>query len=387
MSKRPLEDCLVVEVGHVVAGPYAGLVLADLGARVVKVERPGRGDHMREAGRTGTAIFHALNRAKQSVELDLASDAGADAFRVLVAEADVVVENLGPGVMARLGLGSGSLREDNPDLVYASIKGFGEGPYADRPATDPIAEAMGGLMAVTGYADRPPVRAGTSVADIAAAMNAVVAVVAALRERDATGEGQHLHVPIFEATVSLMGYWLAYEQLFGEEPRRMGAAHSLYAPYDVYPTSDDAYVFVGATSDRHWTALKDVLGLEFGYDDHGARLAAREAIDEAIAARTAARTRAELVDALLAAGVPAAPVHAVGDVLADPHLDAVGALVDTDAPDGDVTGIRVPRFPVWSDAYAVAGGDDPPALGEDTEAVLTALGLSEAEIRAARGEA
>lgn len=385
MPARPLEDTLVVEVGHIVAGPYAALVLADLGATVVKVERPGHGDHMREAGRTGRAIFHALNRAKQSVELDLTTDAGADAFRALVAEADVVVENLGPGVMERFGLGPDALRAANPGLVYASIKGYGDGPYADRPATDPIAEALAGLMAVTGHPDSPPARAGTSIADIAAAMNAVVAVLAALRDRDATGEGQHLRVPIFEATVSLMGYWLAYRQLFDEEPRRMGAAHSLYAPYDVYPTADDAHVFIGATSDGHWAALKDVLDLDLACDDRGERLEARDAIDAAIEARTRERGRDALVDALLGAGVPAAPVNAVGDVVADPHLEAADALVATDSPTGDATGVRVPRFPVWSDAYAVPGGDDPPALGADTEAVLAALGCSRAEIRAARG--
>lgn len=366
-DENPLSGLRVLELGHVVAAPYATLMLADLGAEVVKVEHPDHGDHMRVAGDTARAIFSSLNRDKLSVTLDLASTGGRDAFLELVEEADVVVENFSPGALDRLDLEYTRLNDVNESLIHVSIKGFSaDGPYGDRPATDPIIQAMSGLMSVTGYSDRPPVRSGTSVIDFTTAQNAVVATLLAVRNRRETGTGQLITVPMFRTAATLMSYWMAYRQQFGVEPERNGASHSLYAPYDVYPTGDDGYVFIGAASDDHWEAIEAELGLSLGFETRHERLEHREVINEAIESVTAECPRAELVDRLLSAGVPAAPVNELSDVLDDPHLDAVGALtrIDTNADDD----VAVPFTIPW--VSAPGRSEDPPELGADTDDLL-----------------
>lgn len=370
-SEAPLAGLRVLELGHVVAAPYATLMLSDLGADVVKVEHPEQGDHMRVAGETARAIFTSLNRDKQSVCLDLKAAADRRSFRRLVQKTDVIVENFGPGTMENLSLGYEALcQEENEALVYVHLKGFDpSGPYADRSATDPIIQAMSGLMSVTGTEETPPARAGTSIIDISSAQNAVLATLLALRRRRESGTGEQLTVPLFRTGVALMGYWLAYRQQSGENPRRMGASHTLYAPYDVYPTADDEYVFLGAASDAHWASCKEELGLSLSFESRAERLANRETIDEAIAAVTETRTRTDLVDGLLAAGVPAAPVNEVSDLEEDPHLAAVGALTSIDTPEAD--DVAVPWTIPWR--RAPAESDDPPELDEHTDSVLAAL--------------
>lgn len=370
----PLSGLNVLELGHVVAAPYATLMLSDLGAEVVKVEHPEHGDHMRVAGDTARSIFASLNRDKLSVGLDLKSDDDRSALLHLVAEADVVVENFGPEAMAGLDLGYERLRAENEALIYVSIKGFDRGgPYADRSATDPIVQAMSGLMSVTGNENTPPARAGTSVIDICSAQNAVVAILVALQRRRETGVGEEITIPLFRSGVALMSYWLAYHQQFGKNPRRMGASHSLYAPYDVYPTADDEYVFIAAASDNHWETLSDELDLDLPYETRTERLEHRDEIDEAIAAVSETHSRAALVDRLLAAGVPASPVNEVSDLVDDPHLAAVNALTSIDTPEAD--DVAVPWTIPWRQAPAESA--DPPELSGDTERVLDRLDISQ----------
>lgn len=367
----PLSDVRVLELGHIVAAPYATLILSDLGADVVKVEAPGNGDHMRVAGRTGQAIFHTLNRDKRSVTLDFRSEQGRTELKQLAAEADVIVENFSPGTMESFDLGYETLQASNPELIYANIKGFADGPYADRPATDPIAEAMGGLMHMTGHPDGKPARAGTSVADMAAASNAVIAIIAALRSRDRGGGGQYITVPIFEATVFLMGYWMAYLDLFDQEPQRRGASHSLYAPYNIYPTNDGDYVFIAGTNDTHWETIKRLFGLSLDYDDRETRLQNRADIDAAIEQETRQHERDDIVSMLLDNEVPCAPVNNIADVATDPHLHSAGALTQIDSITGEPRSLSVPLFPVWSDAYSVQGTAAPPQLGEHGDGATT----------------
>lgn len=369
-TEQPLAGLCVLELGHVVAGPYASLMLADLGADVVKIEHPEHGDHMRVAGDTGRAIFAALNRDKQSVALDLTADEDREAFLELASEADVVVENFSAGVMDSLDLGYETLREENESLIYASIKGFqSEGPYADRTATDPIVQALCGLMSVTGNAGSPPARAGTSVIDISTAQNAVVAIVLALLRRRDSGTGESLTIPMFQTGIAMMGYWLVYQQLYGENPARMGASHSLYTPYDVYPTADDGYVFVGVTNDDDWQALREELDLSLDYEDRTTRLDHREEIDDAIAAATTEYECADLVDRLLSKGIPAAPVNEVSDLVDDPHLAAVEALRTIDVDEDE--GVRVPSVIPW--LSGLSSSENPPALGADTEEIRSWL--------------
>lgn len=368
----PLSDLKVLELGHVVAAPYASLMLSDLGAEVVKIEHPEHGDHMRVAGDTAKAIFASLNRDKLSVGLDLKSDDDKSVFLDLVKEVDVVVENFGPDAMAGLELGYDRLRAENESLIYVSIKGFDSGgPYADRSATDPIVQAMSGLMSVTGNEDTPPARAGTSVIDISSAQNAVVAILVALQRRRETGTGEEITIPLFRSGVALMCYWLAYHQQFGKNPQRMGASHSLYAPYDVYPTADDEYVFIAAASDNHWQTLSEELDLDLPYETRTERLEHRDEIDEAIAAISETYSRADLVQRLLAAGVPASPVNEVSDLIDDPHLAAVHALTSIDTPEAD--DVAVPWTIPWRPAPAES--DDPPELSSDTDRVLGRLGI------------
>lgn len=369
-ADRPLDGIRVLELGHVVAAPYASLMLSDLGADVVKVEHPDHGDQMRVAGDTAQSIFDALNRDKQSVALDLKDAVDREAFLDLVGETDLVIENFSPGVLERLNLNYDRLSGVNEELILVSIKGFGDdGPYADRVATDPIVQAMSGLMSVTGHRDRPPARAGTSVIDFAAAQNAVVATMIALWNREESDRGEHLTIPLFRTGVSLMSYWLVYQQQYQENPQRNGASHSLYAPYDVFPTADDEYIFIGATSDRHWDAIRKELGLNLDYDSRGERLANRSEISEAVKSVTAELPRSELVDRFLSASVPIAPVNELSDLVNDPHLIETRALTTINTTTADK--VVVPTTIPW--LQATASANDPPALGADTEAVLRNL--------------
>jgi crotonobetainyl-CoA:carnitine CoA-transferase CaiB-like acyl-CoA transferase len=367
---EPLSNLKVLELGHVVAAPYASLMLADLGAEVVKIEHPEHGDHMRVAGDTARSIFASMNRDKSSVALDLTTDADKEALLRLVEKSDVLIENYSPGSLEKLDLGYDQLQNHNEALIYISIKGFSkEGPYAGRAATDPIVQAMSGLMSVTGHSDRPPSRAGTSAIDVSTAQNAVVATLIALQRRREAGTGEEITIPMFRTGVAMMSYWLAYRQQYQRNPQRLGASHSLYAPYDVYPTADEGHVFIGAASDRHWEAIKAELELSFDYPTREQRLENRATIDEAITNKTVKKPRAELVDRLLAAGIPAAPVNEVDDLIHDPHLEAVGALTHIDTEEAN--DVAVPGTIPW--LQAPSDSTDPPDLGGDTQALLSDL--------------
>ena len=399
---RPLSDITVVELGHIVAGPFCSLLLADLGAEVVKVEHPDGGDITRDSSPLGNASFNAVNRDKVSLTLDLKHEAGTGVFFDLVSEADVLVENYAPGTTERLGVDYDSLRAVNPRLIYCSVKGFNDGPYADYPALDPVAEALSGLMSVTGYPGHPPARCGTSIADMAAALFGALSVVAAVRQREHTGEGQKLSAPLFESTVSLMGYWLAYTQAYDADPEPLGAGHSNWAPYDVFrtantedegsttgdrsetPDRDAEWLFVGPSSQGQWEALCDALDVDL--DDREAyatpekRLENKEALTAELADELRTRERDDVLVRLREAGVPVAPVNDVRAVAADPHLAATDGLTTVETVEGAAAAVSLPRYPVQSSAFDRRESESPPALGGDTEAVLRSLGYSDERI-------
>ncbi len=386
-THRPLDDVTVLELGHIVAGPFCSLILADLGADVIKVENRKRGgDSVRDSSELGTSLFNAMNRNKRSLTLDLKSEAGHAAFRRLVADADVVVENYGPEVTERLGVDYEQLSEVNESLIYCSIKGFGDGPYRSYPALDPITEALSGLMSVTGLPDEQPVRVGTSISDMAASFFGAIGVLSALRERDRTGAGAFIESPMFEGTLPLMSYWLAYTQAHDVVPEPIGASHLNWAPYDVFETADDEWVFIGPSSQRHWEWLCEALELEWADDERFATIAARrqhrEPLRELLAAETEEWSQDELVELLRAAGVPAAPVNDVADVVADEHLEATDSLTEIETAEGVDTTVRVPKLPLRSNRFEPPTGERPPELGEHTDAVLQELGYSDAEIEA-----
>jgi crotonobetainyl-CoA:carnitine CoA-transferase CaiB-like acyl-CoA transferase len=381
---RPLSDVTVLELGHIIAGPFCSMILADLGAEVIKVESPGGGDAIRDSSPIGNSSFNYVNRNKLSVTLDLKSDDGQAIFEELVANADVLVENFAAGTTDRLGVGYDDLKTANEELVYCSIKGFNQGPYERFPALDPVAEALSGVMSVTGHPGQPPVRSGTSLSDMAASLYAAVTVLGAMRQRQETGTGQHLTVPLFESTVALMGYWLAYTQAYDDVPDPMGASHPGWAPYDVFQSADDEWVFIGPSSDRQWRQFCDVLDLDIGDDERfaelGDRLKNRTELHGIVEATCKQYTRDEIVERLQDGGVPVAPVNDMGDVRDDPHLKVTEALAEVKATEGEGGRIRTPRFPARSTGFDRVESTDPPSLGEDTTPVLEALGYDEGEI-------
>lgn len=380
---RPLSDVTVLELGHIIAGPFCSMLLADLGAEVIKVEHPEGGDAVRDSSEVGNSSFNYVNRNKLGITLDLKSDEGSAVFEDLVAEADVLIENFAAGTADRLGVGYDDLKPINGELVYCSIKGFNEGPYQDYPALDPVAEALSGVMSVTGHPGQPPVRCGTSLADIAASLYGAISILGGVRQRDAGEGGQHVTVPLYESTVSLMGYWLAYTQSYGKAAEPIGAGHPNWAPYDAYQSADNEWVFIGPPSQRQWEALCDALGIDLHeeerFDTLDDRRANRESLNEELSATCKQFDAEELVARLRAAGVPVAPINDTEDVVEDRHLRETDALGTIRATEGKSGKIDVPRYPARSTEFERVENTDPPELGEDTDAVLEALGYDEQE--------
>jgi formyl-CoA transferase len=323
-----LAGVTVLEVGAFIAAPYATMQLADLGARVIKVENPNGGDPVRASGPFidgESSPFVRLNRNKESVTLDLKAERDNAAFRELVRAADVLVENLRPGAMARLGLDYAALREENPQLIYASASGWGQdGPLAHLPGLDIMAQARSGLMSVTGFPDREPAKVGVPICDLACALYLALAVTAALRERDRSGVGQHIDVSLLESGVSF-AIWEA-GQYFGDGtvPRPHGSAHQNNAPYQAVRTAD-GHVTIGATTAKTWPAFCDALGIDGllsdpRYGNAYARQQHREELIEAIEKVTTTRTVRSIVDDLERAGVPCAPIRDYAQVFTDETL-------------------------------------------------------------------
>lgn len=380
---RPLSDVTVLELGHIIAGPFCSMLLADLGAEVIKVEHPKGGDAVRDSSEVGNSSFNYVNRNKLGVTLDLKSDEGSAVFADLVEESDVLIENFATGTADRLGVGYDDLKTINKELVYCSIKGFNEGPYEDYPALDPVAEALSGVMSVTGHPGQPPVRCGTSLADMAASLYGAISILGGVRQRDASGDGQHVTVPLYESTVSLMGYWLAYTQAYGKVAEPIGAGHPNWAPYNAYQSADEEWVFVGPSSQAQWEAMCEELDTDLHEDARFATLDDRrdhrEALNKGVAAACGQFEAEELISRLRDAGVPVAPVNDTQDVIDDPYLRQTDALGTIHATEGDGGEIDVPRYPARSTRFDRVENTDPPELGEDTDAVLEALGYDEAE--------
>jgi crotonobetainyl-CoA:carnitine CoA-transferase CaiB-like acyl-CoA transferase len=381
-TNLPLSDLRVVELGNIVAGPFAGSMLADLGADVVKIERPGTGDIIRTQGETGEAMFASLNRNKRSITLDLKNEAGLSALFELVDDADVFVENLGRGAPERLGIGSDDLRERNPELVYLSIKGFADGPYGDRAGMDVVAEAMSGLMSVTGEPGRQPVRVGTSIADMGAALYGVLGVFVALRERERTGEGQRVDGTLFESAAHWMGYWTTYADLLGDDPDSLGASHPSWGLYDVFPT-EGGWLFVGVTTKRHWPAFcravdAEELLADERFDTVDRRRANKAELAETVRDHLADWSRQDALDALYDENVPAAPVNAPSDLLDDEGLEAAEVLARFDVDDERSS--QTAMTPVSGERFGPGQYRDPPGLGDHAAEVLAEAGIDEAAV-------
>jgi crotonobetainyl-CoA:carnitine CoA-transferase CaiB-like acyl-CoA transferase len=384
----PLSGVRVIEVGAFMAAPFAAMQLADLGAEVVKLENPGGGDPLRTSGpfvAGESSPFARLNRNKRSVALDLKSPAGRAAALRLAASADVLVENLRPGTLRRLGLGYDELRAVNPGLVYVSISGWGQdGPLAHLAGLDIMAQARGGLMSITGTPDGDPVKIGVPICDLTCGLYAALAAVSALRARERTGAGQFVDLSLYEAAVSFAIWEAGRYFATGEAGRPLGSAHQSTAPYQAVRTAD-GWCTVGAITPKTWTGMCTALGLgelltDERYADAHDRHALRDELIPAIEAVTTTRPTAEVVAALEEAGVPCAPIADYTQVFTDTHLTERGFFWDAPHPHmGQVRQLGSPMRLSGTPARRDAAG---PALGADTAAVLRGLGYTDEEIAA-----
>ncbi len=379
----PLRGVRVLDLGHTVMGPTAGLVLADMGAEVIHVEPPA-GDRTRRLQGFGRGFFAYYNRNKKSLAVDLKTEAGRAIFLALADRADVVLENFAPGTMDRLGLGWGTLHARNPRLIYLALKGFLRGPYADRAALDEVAQMMGGLAYMTGPEGRP-MRAGASVVDNLGGLFGTLGVMAALREREQTGEGQLVRSSLFESVVFLMGQFMAYSALIGAPVPPMSARHQAWAIYEVFDTEDGAQVFFGITSDQHWQAFcrafeRPDLAADASLATNNQRIEARERLRPIVAEILGARTAAEIERLAVEHKLPYAPVAKPEDLFEHPHLNAGGHLFPTQLEPG--VQAALPALPLEIGRWAATKYADPPAIGADTREVLTALGYDAAAIAA-----
>ncbi len=386
----PLDDLVVADLTRALAGPYCTMMLADLGARVIKVETPEGGDDTRGWGppfcEGESAYFLSINRNKQSLTLNLKDPRGHALLVRLLRRADVVVENFRPGAMDRLGLGYARLHEMFPRLVYCSISGFGQtGPYRERPAFDLIVQGMGGLMGITGEPDGAPTRVGVAITDICAGMFAAYGILAALRARERTGAGQWVDAAMLDGQVAWMTYMAANYFATGEDPPRPGSAHLNLVPYQPFRTRDGV-VNVAVATEAIWQRFCAALEIPVAGDPRFARNADRvrhrTALLDILRPIFAQRTTFEWVERLLGAGVPAGPIYRMREVMEDPQVRHREMVVEMDHPRAGR--IRVNGVPVKLSATPGAVTTPPPVLGEHSDAILRELGCEPGEIAVLR---
>jgi crotonobetainyl-CoA:carnitine CoA-transferase CaiB-like acyl-CoA transferase len=381
-APTPLAGLRVVEFTHMVMGPTVGHILASLGAEVVRVEPIG-GDQTRRLLGSGAGYFPMYNRHKDSICIDLKSDAGLNVARKLAARADILVENFRPGALDRLGLGYDALSAANPRLIYCSEKGFLPGPYEERTALDEVAQMMGGLAYMTGPPGKP-LRAGASVIDVTGGMFGVIGILAALEERHRTGRGQMVIASLFETTIYLVGQHMAQYAVTGKAAAPMPARISAWAIYDVFETRDDP-IFIGVVTDALWEKFCALFGLDSLWADetirkNNDRVLARERIMPEIRALIAGFTRAEVIARLDGSGLPFAPIGRPEEMFDDPHLAASNGLEPVTLDNGTMT--RLPTIPIMMAGARPAAAASLPQPGAQSRTVLTALGYQQDEIDA-----
>jgi crotonobetainyl-CoA:carnitine CoA-transferase CaiB-like acyl-CoA transferase len=378
----PLEGVRVVEFAHMVMGPACGLVLADLGAEVIKVE-PLEGDNTRRLMGAGAGFYPMFNRNKKSLALDLKKMEGREIALKLICSADVMTENFRPGALQKMGFGYEDLKNRNPRLIYCTMKGFLSGPYENRPALDEVVQMMGGLAYMTGLPDRP-LRVGSSVNDIMGGMFAAIGILAALREREKTGKGQLVRSALFENTAFLVAQHMAQLAITGEEPPPMAVKTPAWGVYDIFNTKDGDRLFVGVVTDTQW----EVFCREFGagalaadarLKTNGDRVTAREWLLPRLQEILLRHTKAELSQKLEAIGLPFAPITRPRDLFDDPHLKA-GGMIETQDPRG--MRFKVPGLPLELDGKRLGLRNQPPVVSQNARELLAGLGYAAARIDA-----
>ena len=383
----------VLDLTRVLAGPYASMVLADLGAEVIKVELPGQGDESRSFGpfQNGESAYYAsVNRGKKSITVDMRDERGAALVQRLAGECDVLVENFRPGSMDRFGLGYAQLHQRYPRLVYASISGFGQtGPYAQRPAYDVLIQAMGGLASITGEPSGAPVRVGSSIADLSAALFGAIGILAALTRARESGAGQQIDISMLDCQVALLENALARYATSGEVPQPLGSRHPTITPFQFFQARD-GYIVIAAGNDSLWRKLCTGLGLselanDLRFIDNARRTENHAVLEPLLAEALAAKSVAEWTALLGAAGVPCGPLHDVGQVFADEQVAARDMIVELEHP---VAGRQmVANSPLKFSQTPVELSAPAPLLGQHTDEVLCGLlGLRADELAALRGD-
>jgi crotonobetainyl-CoA:carnitine CoA-transferase CaiB-like acyl-CoA transferase len=385
----PLAGLRVLELARILAGPWAGQLLADLGADVIKVERTGSGDDTRawgppfvpaaDGGNLGAAYFHSANRGKRSIALDFTSADGQRIVKKLAARSDILIENFKVGGLVKFGLDYKSLEPANPRLIYCSVTGFGQtGPSAARAGYDLMAQGIGGMMALTGSADGEPMRVGVAVSDIFSGVYAVVGILAALARRETTGRGGYVDTALVDSTVGVLSFQALNYLVSGEMPKRIGNTHPNLVPYQVFPVAD-GLIIIATGNDSQFVKLCGVLGepqlAEIpAYQDNKGRLAHRAELIGRLSALTMATKREELLQKLEAAGIPAGPINDLGQVFSDPQVVHRGMRLElqSDAAEGGkIPGVRTP---IVLDGTPMASERPAPRLGEHNSEILREIG-------------
>ncbi len=384
----PLSGIRVLELSHAVMGPTCGLILADMGAEVIKIERAPEGDETRRLKGFGTGFFPFLNRNKKSIAIDLKSGRGRGVLEKLIRSADVFLENFAPGTIERLGFDYNKISQLNPRLIYCALKGFMPGPYEKRPALDEVVQMMAGLAYMTGPLGQP-LRAGASVVDILGGTYGAVAILTALYEREKTGKGQPVIATLFESTAFLMGQHMAVSAITGKPSPPMPNRVSAWAIYDRFETKEGEMVFVGITSDRHWKRFCDAFGLRALGEDprlitNNDRVAQRSWLIPELQKVFKTLTQEELFKLCEAAEIPFSPVAKPEDLFADPQLNEGGGLLETTLAGRIKT--KLPRIPLRIGSYDFGWRNDPPEVGQDCQEILESIGLSPDEIQELRRE-
>ncbi|MDJ0915710.1 MAG: CaiB/BaiF CoA-transferase family protein [Desulfobacterales bacterium] len=381
-NQLPLEGIKVLELGHTVMGPTCGLVLADMGAEVYKVERTGKGDDTRWLKGFGSGFFTYFNRNKKSISIDLKSDKGKEILLKLVEKADILIENFGPGTVERLGVGYDICRKKNPRLIYCSLKGFMPGPYEKRPALDEVVQMMGGLAYMTGPTGRP-LRAGTSVTDILGGSYGVIGILAALYQRQFTGRGQLVQASLYESIAFLVGQHMAVAAVSGEPPPPMPERGRTWSIYDLFATADSEQVFIGVTSDRHWKRMCETFEFADWAENeqlatNQARIEAREWFLPELQKRIGALNKNEVMALAEKAGIPFAPVNRPQDLFDDPHMNQSGSFVNTKTPKG--ASVKLPKIPLRLNGAAFDLRRHPPGIGEGSREIYRRCGYTDEDI-------